>query len=88
MPYIKHRDWIDTKLEPMIAALVSDPNISAGEINYTITQVLLAWLPTSPRYEDYNKALGVLEAVKLELYRRMVAPYEDAKCAENGDVYL
>jgi len=28
----------------------------------------------------------VLEAAKLELYRRQVAVYEDAKIFENGDV--
>lgn len=31
--------------------------------------------------------LGTLECVKLEFYRRVVAPYEDKKCAENGDAY-
>jgi hypothetical protein len=31
--------------------------------------------------------IGVLECAKLELYRRVAAPYEDAKCEDNGDVY-
>jgi hypothetical protein len=30
--------------------------------------------------------MGVLESAKLELYRRKIAPYEDDKIAENGDV--
>jgi len=38
-------------------------------------------------YAEYNAAIGVLESAKLELYRRMVAPYEDGKREENGDVY-
>jgi len=32
-------------------------------------------------------AIGALECAKLELYRRVAAPYEDTKIAENGDVY-
>jgi hypothetical protein len=34
-----------------------------------------------------NEAIGVLECAKLELYRRVAAPYEDEKIAESGDVY-
>jgi hypothetical protein len=35
----------------------------------------------------YNDVIGALECCKLELYRRMVAPYENTKIKENGDVY-
>jgi len=31
--------------------------------------------------------VGVLECAKLELYRRIAAPYEDEKIVETGDVY-
>jgi len=31
--------------------------------------------------------MGVLECIKQEFYRRAVAPYEDKKKEENGDVY-
>jgi len=31
--------------------------------------------------------VGVLECAKMELYRRVAAPYEDKKKEENGDVY-
>ena len=31
--------------------------------------------------------VGVLECAKLELYRRLAAPYEDLKIEDNGDVY-
>ena len=39
------------------------------------------------RYAHLNEAIGVLECAKLELYRRVAAPYEDGKRAETGDVY-
>lgn len=65
---------------------------TVGELNYAITQLVLDYLDTrapnhAPSYAHYNEVLGVLEAVKLELYRRCVAPYEARKCAENGDCY-
>ncbi len=60
-----------------------------GELNFVITDIINTWLTGHPsvEYRHYNAAIGVLECAKLELYRRMVAPYEDEKCAENGDVY-
>jgi hypothetical protein len=38
-------------------------------------------------YSLYNTLLGATEAAKLEIYRRMVAPYEDEKCKQNGEVF-
>ncbi len=38
-------------------------------------------------YDNYNTVIGVLESMKLEMYRRTVAPYEDLKVQENGDVF-
>ena len=80
MPYIskRQREILDNK---------QDEPCAAGELNYAITKLIQQYLPKPPRYDNYNEVLGVLEAVKLELYRRMVAPYEDTKIAENGDVY-
>jgi len=90
MPYI----------DPFRREIADDfgPN-TAGELNYVITERITAYLDRLPgrqraqqlhafgRYADFNEVIGVLECCKLELYRRMVAPYEDLKCAENGDVY-
>lgn len=58
-----------------------------GELNYKITQLVLDYLPAKPRYSDYNSVVGVLESAKLELYRRVVAGYENQKAHDNGDVY-
>mgnify|MGYP001405168626 CR=1 FL=1 len=38
------------------------------------------------RYFNINRAMGVLEACKLEHYRRVAAPYEDTIIQTNGDV--
>ena len=39
-------------------------------------------------YHHYNQLIGVLECAKLELYRRLIAPYEDVKIIDDGDVYF
>ena len=38
-------------------------------------------------FQDLNELIGALECAKQELYRRVVAPYEEDKIEENGDVY-
>jgi len=60
-----------------------------GELNYAITKLVDEYLIQKGeiRYAHLNEAIGVLECAKLELYRRVAAPYEDRKLAETGDVY-
>jgi hypothetical protein len=84
MPYIKQQSRLE------IETGYDDRTRSAetpGELNYNITFLLREYLGNAPNYDKFNSVLGVLEAAKLELYRRMVAPYEDTKIKENGDVY-
>ena len=82
MPYIKPED------REFLSGMSMLPVChDVGELNYMITRMVRAFLGQAPRYHDFNEAVGVLECAKLELYRRMVAPYEDRKCKENGDVY-
>lgn len=59
-----------------------------GELNYAITEMMINYLNRKGvSYTNMNEVIGVLECAKLELYRRMTAPYEDMKIDENGDVY-
>ena len=62
---------------------------TAGELNYAITRIVDDYLVRAGglRYSRLNEAIGALECAKLELYRRLAAPYEDRKIAESGDVY-
>lgn len=61
---------------------------NAGELNYEITKLLNAYVThKQPRYQTFNDAMGALEGAKLEFYRRVVAPYENQKAHENGDLY-
>lgn len=60
-----------------------------GELNYALTRLVDAYVSGKGalRYTHLNEAIGVLECAKLELYRRVAAPYEDEKMASAGDVY-
>jgi hypothetical protein len=81
MPYIDQqaRDRIDGGGAPE----------SAGELNYAVTRLVDGYIARGGgvRYALINEAVGALECAKLELYRRVAAPYEDAKIAQAGDVY-
>lgn len=85
MPYIDAdgRAFLDPKLDDIYAH-------TPGELNYCITRLVDAYLNSvidPPTYGRYNEAIGVLECAKLELYRRLISPYEDQKMVENGDVF-
>lgn len=88
MPYIKSKDraiYVEP-LSPLLDEL-KQGDWAPGELNYVITMIVGAALGDVPGYGTMNEIIGVLECVKLELYRRIVAPYEDNKIIENGDVY-
>ena len=88
MPYIKKelRQKYSTGIHNLVQELEEIPELDRdGHINYVVT-VLLKRLYRPPKYRRYNKAIGVLECIKLEFYRRMVSPYEDIKINDNGDV--
>lgn len=103
MPYIKEerRKYLDESIldlskEIMTKIISVDSEqktytwrLDEGELNYVITKLLLQCLKSedSVNYSTLNKYIGVLSCVKSEFYRRAVAPYEDDKIKENGDVY-
>jgi hypothetical protein len=88
MPYIKSNRRQD--LDPLIDNLTTELKYTdnwQGDLNYTITKLIHSILQGNINYSNINNAVGVLECAKLELYRRLAAPYEDTKIIENGDVY-
>lgn len=87
LPYVKpeNRAKYEKALDELIGILKSLPVEEVdGELNYVVTKILKQTYPL--RYFHINKAIGVLECVKLEFYRRVAAPYEDKKMRESGDV--
>lgn len=84
MPYIKPeaRKFISPLLEHLLSHIGS---FSIGDINYIITKLTHTWIENEGlRYENLNAAIGILDCVKMELYRMIAAPYEDKKAKENG----
>ncbi len=83
MPYIKPEDR--GALDHSIANCIPR---DAGELQYVIARIIKQHLATrTMRYQVLNDVIGALEGAKLEFYRRVVAPYEETKRAQNGDVY-
>jgi len=89
MPYIKreHRGVLDKDVEELIEALkkIKDNDLD-GCFNYTITKIANS-LYGGGGYAVYARLMGTLDCVGREFYRRVIAPYEDMKIRENGDVY-
>jgi len=69
-------------------AIANNAPITVGDLNYLLTKVCHAFLDKQihRNYQSYNDVIGALECCKLEFYRHVVAPYEEEKIKENGDV--
>lgn len=90
MPYIKKEDrrrLIDFKHYSTFT-----PNIwemrGAGELNYMISALVEVYMSQHGKsYQTMNDIMGAMEGAKMELYRRVVVPYENGKIIDNGDIY-
>lgn len=72
------------KLTNAIQAVGDHP----GNVNFAISKLLhYLYFYNDVSYSKINEAIGVLECVKQELYRRVASNYEDEKCQINGDVF-
>jgi hypothetical protein len=101
MPYIKETDrkHLDELIKSLVFQLrhmdlpesfnCNDIKVRSheGDLNYVITKLLTETLGQGGwRYKKINEAIGVLECVKLEFYRRLAAPYEANAVVKNGDI--
>jgi hypothetical protein len=89
MPYISRLER--TAYDKWIATLAHEVFVRGshpGALNYVLTSLISKLLAPYPvTYERLNAAIGVLECAKLELYRRVLGPYEDYKREVTGEVY-
>lgn len=86
MPYIKQAD--KEKFADFRHALCHVDIKDAGELNYALTLVAKHFLTIKgQKYQVMNDVVGALDGAKAEFQRRVVAPYEDTKIQQNGDVY-
>ncbi len=82
MPYIKQEDRPDKNdvYEMMISANV----VANGDLNYILFK--FCKYQVEPSYNNYKNFCGELRQCATEIERKILAPYEDQKIIENGDV--
>ena len=82
MPYIKQSD------RDVLNNYVDLPaSTTPGELAYLFHRLIARYLiQTGVTYQNLATTYGIIGTVKDEFYRRVVAPYEDKKIEENGDV--
>lgn len=86
MPYIKQE--IREELNDYLYTIGVDLE-TVGELNYCFTVLMKHYLKKNgTSYKTLNDCIGVLEAAKLEFYRRTVVPYENLKIDINGDIQV
>lgn len=82
MPYIKAKDRI------AVTPHSAHPARTIGELTFQIVALVNDYISVLPQdYALYAQVIGALDCAKTEFYRRVVAPYEDQKEHENGDVF-
>jgi len=84
MPYIRKDDrrFYADEIDSLVATIDK-----LGELNYVITKLCHGYLDKiGHKYKSHAGIIGVLETLKLELYRRKTVPYENQKILENGDL--
>jgi hypothetical protein len=86
MPYIKQniRRELDSSIDNIVKSIRSYADID-GIVNYIVTRIVVeTFLPLN--YKSCSNMIKTLECSKLEIYRRLIAPYECLKDDENGDL--
>ena len=84
MPYIKQdkRDVLTPHLEKLAREVTTE-----GELNYCIYKLSCLLIDKmGESYDNYSMCSSAMEHAKLEWYRKRLAPYEDKKILENGDI--
>lgn len=85
MPYIKQEQR--AKYEKIFDELFEKEVEASGNLNYLISMICKQYIrEKGVKYKTFNEVVGALECAKLELYRTKIAPYEERKITENGDI--
>lgn len=93
MPYIDQKSRLKFREDTMLVTKETAVEFlgkrinTAGELNYVVSMLCLEYLKTNGKnYQHMNDIMGALQGVQSELYRRVIAPYEDEKINSNGDI--
>ena len=93
MPYVNDmiREALELDLQELLASardFTDDRDAMKGIVNYLTTLVTTILLKPDAgwNYASMSDVIGALECAKLEVYRRLLAPYEDMAVDKNGDL--
>ena len=85
MPYVK--PYARKNLDKIVEYMLKQGVMPTGALNYILFKFCKEWIArTGESYSNYKTFLGELDCCKDEIYRRLVAEYEEKKIKENGDV--
>ena len=82
MPYIPKKRR--KPLNRIVAKMHGLKMLINGELNYILFAFCVRHI--DPSYNNYKNFCGELRQCATEIERRLLAPYEDRKIEENGDV--
>jgi len=80
MPYIPLIDRYNARGNPQ----------DEGELAYSLTMLYVDWFRAKAKKRKFKtmaSLVGVIVLSLLEFWRRVVVPYEQKKCDEEGDVF-
>jgi len=90
MPYLtkEEKEKFDPKYKETLSFLEKmDIKDLTGHLNYMVFRTVKVWTKKNgKKYFVFAAIVGTMICCVLEIYRRLVAPYEDKKILENGDV--
>ena len=89
MPYLKEEDKNNFTGSHGLTDYMSDLSAQefAGHVNYLNFLAIRKWIKKNgKKYWILALFIGTLICCVLEVYRRIVAPYEDDAIKKNGDV--
>jgi len=84
MPYITEERRDEIEFNGVLDALDSANIKVNGDLNYILFKYCKDHIV--PGYNNYKNFIGELNECITEIRRRILAPYEDLKIEENGDV--
>lgn len=82
MPYVKQERR--PALDRIVLLMALEDVKADGDLNYIL--YAFARYGVTPGYNSYKNYIGELTEAGAEIRRRLLAPYEDTKIKENGDV--
>jgi hypothetical protein len=85
LPYITkdRREIVDPEITVLVEKL---RQLGLGDVVYVLYRLLKELYGNTRNFYTKAQALAALESTRAEYYRRVLAPYEDEKITQSGDI--